>query len=239
MPVFGKCRKREKMIKNYSFPYDVYERHKFVSQFIGRNDEVLDVGGELGQLKKFSQTKKIVTANIKGKTDILYNGKKLPLANNSFDKITAIDVLEHIDFKERKNFLDELLRIAKKSIILSAPLGTKEHLEMEKKMIKKLQKKKKRVNYLFEHQKNGLPTLKELKILLKGLNYRIYFSGDFRINYYLFCFHSFEFKNSNINKFLFFSKQIINIILNLVLYPLMINKKLNPYINRVYVVINL
>lgn len=48
-----------------------------------------------------------------------YDGYKMPFADNSFDVITCIDVLEHVEDYHR--FLDELLRISKGYVLISTP----------------------------------------------------------------------------------------------------------------------
>ena len=45
---------------------------------IGLDQKVLDVGGSLGEMRKFLSGVKIVTTDVVPGADILYDGKKLP-----------------------------------------------------------------------------------------------------------------------------------------------------------------
>lgn len=49
----------------------------------------------------------------------LYDGYHLPFANNAFDVVTCVDVIEHVEDYDR--FLKELLRVARKGVFLSTP----------------------------------------------------------------------------------------------------------------------
>ena len=49
----------------------------------------------------------------------LYDGYSLPFPDKHFDLITCVDVLEHVEDYHR--FLDELLRVARKSVFISTP----------------------------------------------------------------------------------------------------------------------
>ena len=48
-----------------------------------------------------------------------YDGYNIPFADNHFDLVTCIDVLEHVENYER--FLKELLRVSKKGVFISTP----------------------------------------------------------------------------------------------------------------------
>lgn len=53
----------------------------------------------------------------------LYGGKKLPFADNSFDIVTAIEVIEHVE--NPKQFLNEIYRVLKKDGILHVTTANK------------------------------------------------------------------------------------------------------------------
>lgn len=55
----------------------------------------------------------------------LYNGYDLEFADNSFDVVTCVDVLEHVEDYHR--FLDELLRVSRKGVFISTPNRRPEH----------------------------------------------------------------------------------------------------------------
>ena len=95
-------------INALTFPYDIFERHKFVASRLKNNQTVLDVGGELKNLSFFSKSQ-IKEANLTS-GDIIYGGQKLPIADNSFNVVTSIDVLEHVPPKEVHELLGRMQR---------------------------------------------------------------------------------------------------------------------------------
>ena len=120
-------------------PYDVFERHKKVGSFIEKDQSVVDIGGELNHLSQFCSPRKIFVANLTS-GDIIISKNKLPFASDSFDVACSIDVLEHIANNKRRDFIDNLAKIASKRIILSFPIGTEKHISYEKRMQKLLLK---------------------------------------------------------------------------------------------------
>ena len=69
------------MLSKYLLPPDVFIRHWLVANEIKKNrigSKVLDVGGSLGEMRKFLPGVKIVTTDVVPGADILYDGKKLP-----------------------------------------------------------------------------------------------------------------------------------------------------------------
>ena len=57
--------------------------------------------------------------NPKIKSIKVYDGYKLPYKANSFDVVTCVDVLEHVEDYDR--FIDELLRVSKKYVVFGTP----------------------------------------------------------------------------------------------------------------------
>lgn len=213
------------------FPPDVYERHRFVANRIYSDDTVLDVGGELGQLKKFSSAEKIIVANLH-EGDIPFDGKHLPLDDESFSVVTAIDVLEHIQKSERKAFIQELWRVTKDRLFISFPLGTPEHVQAEKDELKKLQNVGQSVEYLEEHVQCGLPAEKDIDEWL-GISPRKHFVGDFRLSRRLFYLHNAEVQGL-FGKLFFFCKLLLYFKVNLLFYPLLIRIPRHEETNRMY-----
>lgn len=221
-------------------PYDIYERHKRVGSLIGQNDTVLDVGGGLNQLSKFCRAKKITVANLKGspeKSDVKIEKGKLPFESNSFSVVCAIDVLEHIGKKDRANFIKELLRVSSKKIILSFPIGTKQHLEYEREITDWLEKKGLDVTYLKEHTSLGLPTPEEAQSFIKVQKGEITYSGNLKVNRILFKIYMFSL-SGKIGRLVYFAKLIFNLFTNTVLYAILSEKKLSKDVVRAYVVIH-
>lgn len=153
-------------------PFDVFERHKTVAKSINSGESILDVGGGVDALNKFIKNK-VVVSNLQS-GDVLADGRNLPFKDNSFDIITSIDVIEHVPKKDRKKFAQELMRVARKKIIISAPLGTKQHIEAEKKLLELFKAKKMKSDFLEEHIKRGLPAFSEMKDYVQPFHFKVF-----------------------------------------------------------------
>lgn len=226
--------------KNFFF-YDSYERHRKVSELIGNCRTILDVGGQLDALSQFLGDKNITVANLSGsqeQSDVTIKGEKLPFKNDSFDCACSIDVLEHIDAKNRQGFIEELLRVAKTKVVLSFPIGTSKHIEYEKDLQKHLDAKGMDVTYLKEHIKYVLPSVEQIKKICNGLNYDLYFSGNIVINKHLFEFFLFDPKIKFVRKSNYYLKLLLNTITNPVLYAILSNRNYSDKINRAYLLIH-
>lgn len=224
-----------------SLPYDIYERHRKVGEMIENGQTVLDVGGELNQLSSFSSAGKIVVANLKSsqeKSDLEITKGKLPFGQNSFDIVTAIDVLEHIPNDKRNSFTMDLLRVCKKKVIMSFPLGTEKHKQYELNIQKWLEGKGQDIAYLKEHITFGLPTVSQINQLIKNKKATKIFSGDLAVNEYLFKWHFFDPKIKLIRRLIYFLKMLVNMITNPILYSFLASRSYSDNVVRVYLVIN-
>ena len=222
-------------VKSLLLSFDVFERHKTVAKSINPGETILDVGGGVDALNKFIKNK-VVVSNLQS-GDILADGRNLPFKDNSFDIVTSIDVIEHVPKKDRKKFVQELLRVAKERVIISAPLGTKKHIDEEKKLLELFKAKKMKSDFLEEHLKRGLPNFSEFKKYLSHNPYRVLYSGDFRLNVFLTNLDLKSLKNSKLDKLFYFSKRLLNLILNLFYFPFSGSEKQEDFTNRIYLFI--
>ena len=220
----------------YFLPPDIYERHKFISRFIKSDKTILDVGGSMSRLSDFTNNCKITTVDVVKPADIIYDGKKIPVGDKSYEVITSIDVLEHIPKENRADFVKELFRVAKDTIIISAPLGTNFHSEYERKTLEYYQEKNIKLPFLEEHVKIGLPTLEEVKNFKEKYGAKVYYSGDVRLTEKLFRIHNYEAKNKYLNFVVFFLKLKFNFWMNILGYYFLVNKKQSKYTNRFYLI---
>jgi hypothetical protein len=226
------------MNKHFLF-YDTYERHKKIGSLIKDGETILDVGGAADHLSQFAKPSKIITANLKGMeaSDVMITGGRLPFKDNSFDVVCSIDVLEHLPKVDRGKFIKDLLRVAKKRVILSFPIGTPRHIAYELKTQKWLKASGRDVSYLDEHIKLGLPQKEELRNLIKGRKTFMIYSGNININKLLFRLFMFDPDIKFIRKILYYSKLAFNLFSNDILYMFLSKRKNSVYVNRVYLII--
>lgn len=82
---------------------------------------------------------------------------KLPFKNKAFDTSICVDTLEHINKKYRKRVISELIRVTKKKIYITMPIGSISEGEDKKLFNHLLGAKKWKDPYLEQHIKYGLP----------------------------------------------------------------------------------
>lgn len=218
-------------------PYDIYERHKKIAEMIGKDENILDLGGELDHLSQFTNSKKIIVANL-NTGNVIIKKNKLPFKKNAFNVVCSIDVLEHIPKKDRSDFLKRLLEVTKKKAILSFPVGTPKHIDYEKRVQKWLAQKNKKIDYLEEHVKNGLPTESDIAKLTNNYKTQVYFSGNAFFNEFLFKLFLFDPQIKFIRKLVYFSKLIFNLVTNPLFYLILSKRQYSQSVNRAYVVIS-
>ena len=83
---------------------------------------ILDVGADECGLRQFlPEGTEYIGIGLGGSVDLEINleKEKLPYANNSFDCVLCLDVLEHID--NIHEVFDELCRVTRKYLIISLP----------------------------------------------------------------------------------------------------------------------
>lgn len=219
-------------------PYDIYERHKKIGSLITPEKSIVDIGGELNHLSNFCNVKSIIVANLSS-GDVIIKKDKLPFERNSFDIACAIDVLEHMPKKERKAFIEKLIFIARDQVIMSFPIYTKEHQIYEKETIIWLKKRGENVKYLEEHLKYGLPRNEEIQQIFKNMKTHFSYSGDININKVLFRIYMFDPKVKIIRRLVYITKLLLYILTNDIFYALLINKKMSPKVNRLYISIQI
>jgi len=171
-------------IDRFPWTYDQYQRYSVLREFLNifyskKEIKVLDVGGlspdRTGRsfwfpLKHiFSGQCFIVDLTYcKENSYVQGNGLCLPFKDNSFEVAAALDVVEHIEGEKREGFLKELCRVAKSSIVLSAPFWDDKILTVEELLFEQL-KRTFGVEHvqLSEHKKHRLPEIDSISSILK------------------------------------------------------------------------
>ncbi len=149
--------------------FERYQRLMGIAEEVLRNNEppfsLLDVGSEDEYFKKF-----VPNADYHSFDGIISSKNKtfLPYPDASFDIVTAADVFEHVFPKDRKLFIYELLRVAKRRLIISFPNALS--AQSEQFILSLIPECK----WLREHQENGLPGAEAVEMLLNelGLSYK-------------------------------------------------------------------
>jgi GT2 family glycosyltransferase len=191
--------------------YDQYQRYRFSQEVVNMFREtyfdtnhkfrILDVGG-LGvkrngnywlPMKEFLPLDEVIvidTLDIKLNGYIQGDGTSLPFVDGEFDIVMTNDVLEHIPAAYRNSFCNELKRVSKNLIVLTAPffsstnaLAEKIHYEY---MLKQIN-----IDHgmLGEHLTNGTPDLNAITGLFKDSGFNVFNYGTGNVyNWLLFSF---------------------------------------------------
>jgi len=215
---------------------DIHERHRIVSRILNQSGSksVVDVGGTAGLLQMFSRQFEVTTVNVDDSGDVRYVGKVLPYTDNSLDAAVSLDVLEHIPPQDRKSFIEEMLRVARREIVFCTPLGSELHRNIEIELNDAWRKEfGEDHRFLKEHIDNGLPTLAEIKAILADRDYELLFVGDVRLAARLFRTHIKTLKGGSplIRRF----HLLVGMFSSLLFYCLKIGKEADEFTNRVYV----
>lgn len=165
-------------------PLDTRERHLVAARLVGRPRQLLDVGGKPRQLSLFLPGVAVTTVNVEPPADLLFDGRALPFPDGSFDAVTTLDVLEHLDAEQRLSHLAEVLRVTRGRVVLCCPLGSGRHVQAERELADWYRRRTGGAHrFLEEHLRLGLPTETELAELIGRVGGAItaahlYFHGD-------------------------------------------------------------
>ncbi len=154
-------------------PFDLYQRYRLAGQIAEalKAHSILDVGGYLGDqgghlasaLDFFSQSVLEDERISVQTTDIRHcdhprhrpaSAWDQPFADESFDFVISLDVLEHLPPERRSDFLKELDRLSRRWIVLGAPFASPQVRQVEEELSEGLMQAS---TFLSEHQELGLP----------------------------------------------------------------------------------
>jgi uncharacterized coiled-coil protein SlyX len=179
-------------------PFDQYGRYRIIREAleaarpsIGERLRVLDVGGFFRTARgeavlpgRMFLTDDDVTVVDQAECDlpgyIRGDGRGLDFADRSFDVVISCDTLEHVPAADRQAFWRELLRVAKRGVLLAAPFASSEVVAAEALLMAYIQAEHGvEQAMLREHREYGLPELAATCALLDemGLQHYAYPSG--------------------------------------------------------------
>ncbi len=160
----------------------VIQRYKPVIDLLrkeGSRLKILDVGGGNESILPFVPRKDYDITS----ADVWFRGKKkvktvkasadrLPFRDNSFDVAISVDMMEHIPGSKRKKAIAEMIRVASKLVVIACPCG-EEAGRYERRMIRFAEKFGKKLPWLEEHRKNGLPDENGILKMISAKNVRV------------------------------------------------------------------
>lgn len=158
-----------------------------IVDFVVSNDikDILEVGsGSLGIGEFLEQKFTGCDVDFNGDINANLNPVKgsvldLPFKDNSYELVLSVDMLEHVEKRDRALALRELVRVSKKHVLISCPCGGKSE-EWEKRLSNWLRMSKKTVpEWLKEHRRYGLPEEQDIvEMLGREQNIRVSVSGN-------------------------------------------------------------
>lgn len=150
-----------------ALPFDQYQRYRLIADVIERlvppdAGAILDVGGWPGTLRRFLPQRRIVVADLHGRMPgmVLASGAALPFPDGQFTAVVSSDTFEHIPPTLREQFLGELGRVARDTIVLGAPFDSPQ-VHAAEAVLREVIRAKYPTSYGFieEHHEYGLPDL--------------------------------------------------------------------------------
>ncbi|OGV91180.1 hypothetical protein A3A66_01005 [Microgenomates group bacterium RIFCSPLOWO2_01_FULL_46_13] len=150
-------------------------RYLPIVRLINRNESVLEVGsGSLGIGPYLRRGLTGVDVDFSGPEwpdmkRVEASATNLPQADDSFDVVINLDMLEHLAPRDRQKAIEEMVRVAKKKIIIGVPVG--ELAARQDELVDKLYEKiwGRRHKFLKEQTEYGLPTEAEMEDMIYSM----------------------------------------------------------------------
>jgi GT2 family glycosyltransferase len=166
-------------------PFDLYERYALTRRLVpllweGRGRlRVLDVGDRSSPMKQFLPEHRVIlsdpepprplpTLPIRFDGFARAAGWALPFPDGSFDLVTAHDVLEHVPPDNRQGFVEELVRVSRRFVVVNQPVHSPDTERAEIRLRDFLQGMGlERSRLLEEHVELGLPEIEDVERILQ------------------------------------------------------------------------
>lgn len=177
----------------FCFSVDLWRRYSAASgeiralQEIGLDlqPRILDVGGGAGDIALFLSPANYRICVLDPSEEelrrwrdaqvdyVVGSGTHLPFGDSSFDVVTAIDCLEHVSAPQRPSFVAELLRVARRRVIIHVPTRSNDSVFVAPELDLRLGTWFRRLYRveepnIREHLELGVPFRDELQIWIPG-----------------------------------------------------------------------
>lgn len=162
-------------LKIEELSFSLYTRYKSIAESIELLREgsesltILEVGGRGNYLRYFVPKDKVTILDVIDSDEDNYvkgDGRSLPFKPGEFDLVVSTDVLEHIPSRDRKSFIKENLRVAKRAMILAGPMESEFIVEVEKEANNYFKDNYGQEHpWLTEHIEYGLPKSNEVEAI--------------------------------------------------------------------------
>jgi Methyltransferase domain len=162
----------------------MWDRLVLAAHCVGLASTVLDVGGRGHQLARFLPSAELFTANIVPPADFIVDARVLPFADGEFDVVTSCDTLEHMPAKQRPEHIAELVRIARRRLVICCPYGSSQKQQAEWEVAEVVRKVVgTTLPYLEEHLRFGFPREEDVVAMVRkaapGAKVRCLYYGDY------------------------------------------------------------
>jgi hypothetical protein len=163
---------------------DMWDRLVLAARCVGAASTVIDVGGRGHQLAWFLPRAKVSTANIVPPADFIVDARVLPFDDDQFEVATSCDTLEHMPAEQRPEHVAELVRVARRRLVLCCPYGSAEKQKAEWEVAEVVRTVVgTELPYLEEHLEFGFPREEDVVAMVRaaapGAQIRCLYYGDY------------------------------------------------------------
>jgi len=163
---------------------DMWDRLVLAAKCVDAASTVMDVGGRGHQLARFLPSAKVSTANVVPPADFIVDARVLPFTDGQFDVVTSCDTLEHMPAEQRPGHIAELVRVARRRLVICCPYGSPEKQKAEWDVAEVVRDVVgTTLPYLQEHLEFGFPPEEDVLAMVRaaapGAQVRCLYYGDY------------------------------------------------------------
>lgn len=149
---------------------DKWQRLGTVADLAGPTSSILDVGGRGREMLRVAATRHVISVNVEEPCDLLVSAGPLPFAKGAFETTVSCDVLEHLPSSERGAHVAELVRVARRRVVICFPCGSEAKDASERRLADHLlHEYDVRFEFLDEHLTHGLPRTEDVLTMVRAV----------------------------------------------------------------------